>query len=115
MTNFTFLKTHWADLEKLGDLAEKYVYSDPNGSIFKQGMCAEKMVRYMLAYDGIEEPSDDNTHAKRIRILKGYGLLPREIDNTLYHALYLAERPQCGVAQCNGRAEEGIVQSEAVL
>ena len=84
MSNFTFLESHWSDLAKLGNLAEKYVYSDPNSSILKQGMCAESVVQYMLAYDGIQEPDYDNTHANRIRLLKRNDLLPREIDNTLY-------------------------------
>ena len=29
MSNFQFLESHWTDLAKLGDLSEKYVYSDP--------------------------------------------------------------------------------------
>lgn len=69
MSNFQFLESHWTDLAKLGDLSEKYVYSDPNTSIIKQGMLSEVMVKYMLAYDGIAEPAYDNTHANRIRIL----------------------------------------------
>lgn len=84
MSNFQFLESHWTDIAKLGDLSEKYVYSDPNTSIIKQGMLSEVMVKYMLAYDGIAEPAYDNTHANRIRILKNNDLLPREIDNTLY-------------------------------
>lgn len=83
MSNFTFLETHWSDLSRLGDLSEKYVYSDPNTSIIKQGMLAEIMVKYMLAYDGIEEPKYDNTHSNRIRLLKKNDLLPNEIKNTL--------------------------------
>ena len=55
MSNFQFLESHWTDLAKLGDLSEKYVYSDPNTSIIKQGMLSEVMVKYMLAYDGIAE------------------------------------------------------------
>lgn len=84
MSNFTFLETRWSDLARLGDLSEKYVYSDPNTSVIKQGMLAEVMVKYMLAYDGIKEPEYDNTHANRIRLLKKNDLLPHEIDNTLY-------------------------------
>ena len=38
MGNFAFLESHWGDLAKLGDLSEKYGYSDPNPSIIKQGM-----------------------------------------------------------------------------
>ena len=29
MSNFSFLEKLWKDLAKLGDLSEKYVYSDP--------------------------------------------------------------------------------------
>lgn len=55
MSNFQFLESHWTDLAKLGDLSEKYVYSDPNTSIIKQGILSEVMVKYMLAYDGIRK------------------------------------------------------------
>lgn len=84
MGNFLFLKSHWEDLANTGELAEKYVYSDPNGSMYKQGMYAETMVKYMLAYDGIAEPQYDNTHSNRIRLLKINGLLPKDIDDALY-------------------------------
>lgn len=84
MSNFSFLECHWKDLAKMGNLAEKYVYSDPNGSMFKQGLCAERIVQYMLAYDGIPEPEYDNTQAARIRLLKKNDLLPREIDNIFF-------------------------------
>ena len=52
--------------------------------MIKQGMFAERLVKYMLAYDGIAEPDYDNTHSNRIKLLKSYGLLPRDIDDTLY-------------------------------
>ena len=84
MSNFTFLKTHWEDLANTGELAENYVFSDPNTSMIKQGMFAERLVKYMLAYDGIPEPGYDNTHANRIKLLKSYDLLPRDIDDTLF-------------------------------
>lgn len=84
MSNFTFLEKQWSDLARLGELSEKYVYSDPNTSVIKQGMLAEVMVKYMLAYDGIKEPAYDNTHANRIRLLKKNDLLPFEISNILY-------------------------------
>ncbi len=70
MGNFIFLESRWSDLARLGEMSEKYVYSDPNTSVIKQGMLAEVMVKYMLAYDGIKEPDYDNTHANRIRLLK---------------------------------------------
>jgi hypothetical protein len=41
MSNFKFLKSYWTDLAKLGDLSEKYVYSDPNTSVIKQQIISE--------------------------------------------------------------------------
>lgn len=84
MSNFSFLKSHWEDLANTGELAENYVYSDPNASMIKQGMFAERMIQYMLAYEGIAEPYYDNTHANRIKILKQNDLLPRDISDSLY-------------------------------
>jgi type I restriction enzyme R subunit len=82
MSNFEFLKTIWSEIDRIGELAEKNLYSDSNTSLIKQGMLAEHIVKYMLAYDGIAEPEYDNTHANRIKLLKQNDLLPREIDNT---------------------------------
>lgn len=84
MSNFTFLDKNWPELAKMGNLAEQYLYSDTNTCFFKMGMLAEHIVKYMLAYDGIAEPGYNNTHDKRIKLLKRNGLLPIEIDNILF-------------------------------
>lgn len=84
MSNFDFLASYWAELARIGELAEQYLYSDTNTCFIKMGMLAEHIVEYMLAYDGISEPEYDNTHANRIKLLKRNDLLPREIDNILY-------------------------------
>lgn len=84
MHNFEFLNTKWKELAKMGELAEQYLYFDTNTCFVKMGMLAENIVKYMLAYDGILEPDCDNTHAKRINLLKRSDLLPKEIDNILY-------------------------------
>ena len=84
MGNFEFLNRKWKELAKMGELAEQYLYSDTNTCFIKMGMLAEHIVKYMLAYDGIAEPDYDNTHAKRINLLRRNDLLPKEIDNILY-------------------------------
>lgn len=84
MSNFKFLSANWAELAKIGELAEQYLYSDTNTCFIKMGMLAEHIVEYMLAYDGIPEPGYNNTHANRIKLLKKNDLLPQEIDNILY-------------------------------
>lgn len=83
-SNFEFLNRYWPALAQIGETAENYLYSDPNACIFKLGLFAERLVQEMLAFEHIVEPVVDNTHANRIRILKRAGLLPHEIDNTLY-------------------------------
>ncbi len=83
-SNFDFLNRYWPALAQIGATAETYVYSDPNACIYKLGMFAERLVQEILVFEHMKEPDTDNTHANRIRILKRAGLLPHEIDNTLY-------------------------------
>lgn len=83
-SNFDFLNQYWPTLAQIGANAENYVFSDPNACIYKIGMFAERLVQEMLVFEKIPEPETDNTHSNRIRLLKRAGLLPRDIDNTLY-------------------------------
>lgn len=83
-SNFEFLNKYWPMLAQLGANAENYLYSDPNACIYKLGMFSERLVQEMLVFEHMDEPQTDNTHANRIRLLKRAGLLPYEIDNTLY-------------------------------
>lgn len=83
-SNFSFLAEKFPALEKLGSLAESYLYSDPNSCLYKMGILAETTVNYMFELDGMTPPETDNTHANRIRILKREGMLPREIGDILY-------------------------------
>ena len=69
-SNFEFLHYYWPALAEIGGAAEKYLYSDPNTSIFKMGLFAERLVLEIFAFERIDEPQIDNTHANRIRILK---------------------------------------------
>ncbi len=83
-SNFEFLNRYWPALSEIGAASENYLYSDPNACIYKLGMFSERLIQEMLVFEKIPEPQTDNTHANRIRLLKRAGLLPREIDNTLY-------------------------------
>lgn len=83
-SNFEFLNRYWPALAQIGEAAENYLYSDPNACIYKLGMFSERLVQEILVFEHIKEPQSDNTHANRIRLLKRAGLLPHEIDNTLY-------------------------------
>lgn len=83
-SNFAFLNRYWPALAQIGAAAETYVYSDPGACVHKLEMFAERLVREIMVFEHIAEPAAENGHANRIRILKRAGLLPHEIDNTLY-------------------------------
>ena len=83
-SNFSFLADMFPELEKTGNLAEGYLYSDPNTCLFKLGTFAELIVKYMFDMDGIAPPKVDNTHQTRLKILWQEGLLPRDINDIFF-------------------------------
>lgn len=83
-SNFEFLNQYWPVLSQLGANAENYLYSDPNACIYKIGLFSERLVQEIFLFENMPEPETDNTHSNRIRMLKRSGLLPRDIDNTLF-------------------------------
>lgn len=83
-SNFDFLDKYWPALAQVGRAAENYLYSDPNACIYKLGMFGERLILEIFAFEHIAEPSYDNTHANRIRLLKREGLIPKKIDDILY-------------------------------
>ena len=83
-SNFEFLKRYWPALSQIGSAAENYVYSDPNACLYKLGMFGERLILEIFAFEHIPEPTIDNTHANRIRLLKREGLIPKKIDDILY-------------------------------
>lgn len=83
-SNFDFLKKYWPALAQIGETAEHYLYSDPNSCMYKLGMFGERLVHEIFAFEKLSEPSYDNTHANRIRILKRERLIPKKIDDILY-------------------------------
>ena len=83
-SNFEFLNRYWPALAQIGAVAESYVYSDANACLYKLGMFGERLILEIFAFEHIKEPSIDNTHANRIRLLKREGLIPKKIDDILY-------------------------------
>ena len=83
-SNFSFLAERFPALEKLGMLAEGYLYSDLNSCLFKTGVLAETIVNCMFDLDKMTPPGRENTHANRIKILQREGMLPKEIGEILY-------------------------------
>ena len=85
MSNFAFLEGEFPVLANFGDLAEKYLYSDPNSSLMKQGMIGETIVNLMFTYDRIPQPYED-TAVLKIDTLYREGLLTKDLTDIL-HAL----------------------------
>lgn len=83
-SNFEFLNRFWPALAQIGAAAESYMYSDPNACLYKLGMFGERLILEIFAFEHIMEPTIDNTHANRIRLLKWEGLIPKKIDEILY-------------------------------
>lgn len=83
-SNFEYLKRYWPVLAQIGAAAENYLYSDPNACIYKLGMFGERLILEIFAFEHIPEPTVDNTHSNRIRLLKREGLIPKKIDDILY-------------------------------
>ncbi len=83
-SNFEYLKRYWPALAQIGAAAENYLYSDPNACLYKLGMFGERLILEIFAFEHIPEPTVDNTHSNRIRMLKREGLIPKKIDDILY-------------------------------
>ena len=85
MSNFDFLKQKFPVLANLGDLAEKYLYTDPNSCLIKLGMIGETVVNLIFEYDNIKKPTEDKA-VNRINILIREGYIDEQLKNIL-HAL----------------------------
>lgn len=83
-SNFEFLNKYWPALAQIGAAAESYVYSDANACLYKLGMFGERLILEIFAFEHIKEPTIDNTHSNRIRLLTREGLIPKKIDDILY-------------------------------
>jgi|GEM_PF-1013703 len=84
-SNFIFLAEYFPALEKMGGLAESYLYADPNGCLYKMGALAETIVNYMFELDGLKPPSgNDNTQANKVKILQQKKLISKEISDIFY-------------------------------
>lgn len=83
-SNFDFLQKNFQILYQIGNIAEKYLYTDSNSCLIKLGMFGETIVNLMFQLDGITPPQIENTHANRIKLLKREGMLPSQIGDILY-------------------------------
>ena len=70
-SNFSFLRTQFPGLEKTGEFAERYLYSDSNSCLFKLGLLCEDIVNKMFDFDNIAMPYQmKDTLVNKIRLLE---------------------------------------------
>ncbi|WP_298884124.1 hypothetical protein [uncultured Phascolarctobacterium sp.] len=69
-SGFSFLRTQFPGLEKTGEFAERYLYSDSNSCLFKLGLLCEDIVNKMFDFDNIAMPYQmKDTLVNKIRYL----------------------------------------------
>lgn len=85
MSNFSFLSPAWPILNELGELAERNLYIDPNTSLIKLRMFSEVLVKYLMAYEKMEDPLD-GAQVSRINMLSNSGVIPDRLL-PLFHSL----------------------------
>ena len=96
-SNFAFLSKRWPVLASLGQLAEEYLYTDPNSAMIKIRQFGETMAQIILATEKTPEP-EDRTQNSRLHLLKQDGTLTadlltffhtiKNIGNNAVHGLY---------------------------
>ncbi len=82
-SNFSQLKAHDEQLERLGLLAERYFADDPNTCLLKLRQLAEGMAQSVASRVGIYTSADER-QIDLLRRLQDHGILPREIGG-LFH------------------------------
>ncbi|RIV26137.1 type I restriction-modification system endonuclease [Alicyclobacillaceae bacterium I2511] len=84
-SNFKFLLERWPALSSLGQLAEEYLYNDPNSSMVKIRQFGETMAQLILAIEHVAEPEDHTQHG-RLQLLKQEGILTPDLL-TFFHTI----------------------------
>jgi len=84
-SNFTFLAEPFPALEKMGSLAEIYLFTDANACLYKMGSLAETIVNYIFEFEKLTPPAGaNNTHANRVKILQQKKMLSNDIGDIFY-------------------------------
>lgn len=84
-SNFSQLKAHDEQLERLGLLAERYFADDPNTCLLKLRQLAEAMAQSVASRVGLYTSSDER-QIDLLRRLQDHGIVPREIGG-LFHEI----------------------------
>ena len=85
MSNFIFLSKNWSVLAELGELAEKNLHTDSNTTLIKLRIFSEVMVKYVLAYENLEDLVDGK-QISRLNLLGNKGIIPDRLVH-LFHGI----------------------------
>lgn len=84
-SNFSFLRTQFPGLEKTGEFAERYLYSDSNSCLFKLGMLCEDIVNKMFDFDNIAMPYQmKDTLVNKIRLLENEEYITEDLARIMH-------------------------------
>lgn len=81
-SNFTFLQTTYPDLFTLGELAEKLISIDPNSSLTKSRLFAEKLTALIWSFEELD--ATDETQVYKINKLYNEEIIPEIIKDFLH-------------------------------
>lgn len=84
-SNFSHLKTHDEQLERLGLLAERYFGEDPNTCLLKLRQLAEGMAQSVASRVGLYTSANEK-QIDLLRRLQEHGIVPREVGG-LFHEI----------------------------
>lgn len=82
--NFEILKKDWPYLYELASLAEAYVYTDPQSSVSKIRLLAEKYTDLIASYEDIDFDPMAN-QLQKLNTLKNYNVLDEEYILLIFH------------------------------
>lgn len=87
ISNFSFLQNNHGLLFQIANLSEKYLFSDPNTSMFKLRQFSEVMINEVFQIEHIELPIENN-QSQKINALKREGIIEPIIAD-MFHQLRL--------------------------
>lgn len=75
--NFEVLRKHYPELADLGELAERYVHSDPDGAVAKLRTYGEALTLVIFAHHGL--PRSGATQFERLKTFHFESIVPDEV------------------------------------
>ncbi|KMQ70825.1 type I restriction-modification system endonuclease [Chryseobacterium koreense] len=108
-SKFTFLLPTYEELFQFATVAEKLYFVDPSSSIAKSRLVAEKLIRFIAAFEELEVV--DMKQVDIINFLKYYNILPDQVKN-LFH--FIRKSGNTASHEGIGTKEEALSTLESI-